>query len=75
MGNYRLTENAKAHLKRIYRRGLREHGEAQADKYYNAFFARFQQLAEQPFLYQTVDDIRKGYRRSVCGVDKHLLPH
>jgi toxin ParE1/3/4 len=26
-------------------------------------------LAEQPFLYQAVDDIRGGYRRSVCGVD------
>lgn len=69
MGNYRLSEDAKADLKRIYWRGLREHGEAQADKYYNAFFDRFEQLAEQPLLYPAVDDIRAGYRRSVCGVD------
>ena len=69
MGNYRLSVDAKADLKRIYRRGLREHGEVQADKYYNAFFDRFEQLAQQPLLYQAVDDIRDGYRRSVCGVD------
>ena len=69
MGNYRLSENAKADLTRIYRRGLREYGEAQADKYYESFFERFEQLAEQPLLYQAVDDIRPGYRRSVCGSD------
>ncbi len=69
MGNYRLSGNAKADLTRLYRRGLREYGEAQADKYYEAFFERFEQLAEQPLLYQAVDDIRPGYRRSVCGSD------
>jgi toxin ParE1/3/4 len=69
MANYRLTENAKADLKRIYRRGLREYGEAQADKYYNAFFDRFEQIAVQPLLYQVVAVIREGYRRSLCGVD------
>jgi toxin ParE1/3/4 len=69
MGTYRLTENAKEDLRRIYRRGLREYGEAQADEYYNALFDRFEQIAEQPFLYPAVDDIREGYRRSVCGVD------
>ena len=69
MGTYRLSENAKEDLRRIYRRGLREYGEAQADNYYNALFDRFEQIAEQPFLYPAVDDIREGYRRSVCGVD------
>ena len=69
MGNYRLAENAKEDLKRIYSRGLQEYGEGQADKDYNAFFDRFEQLAEQPLLYPAVDDIRAGYRRSVCGAD------
>ncbi|MEC4678347.1 MAG: type II toxin-antitoxin system RelE/ParE family toxin [Nitrospirota bacterium] len=69
MGNYRISEDAKEDLKRIYKRGLCEYGEAKADKYYLAFFDRFERLAEQPFLYQAVDHIRKGYRRSVCGVD------
>jgi toxin ParE1/3/4 len=48
---------------------IKKWGEAQADKYYNDFFDRFEQLAKQPCLYQPVDYIRKGYRRSVCGVD------
>jgi len=39
MGTYRLTEDAKADLIRIYQRGLLEFGEAQADDYHNAFFA------------------------------------
>ena len=73
-GNYRLTENAKEDLKRIYRRGLHEYGEAQADKYYNAFFDRFEQIAEQPLLYPVVADIREGYRRSVCGADSIYYP-
>ena len=69
MANYRISEDAKEDLRRIYRRGVREYGEAQADQYYDAFFDRFEALAEQPYLYQAVDDIRDGYRRSVCGVD------
>ena len=69
MANYRISEDAKADLNRIYQRGVREYGEALADQYYDAFFDRFDQLAEQPHLYQAVDDIREGYRRSICGVD------
>ena len=56
-------------MRRIYRHGVREYGDARADRYYDAFFDRFEELAEQPYLYQAVDEIRKGYRRSVCGVD------
>lgn len=76
MAKYRISRDAKDDLKRIYRRGLLEYGEVQADQYYRAFFERFEQLAEQPYLYQAVDDIRKSYRRSVCGVDsiQYLLP-
>ena len=48
MGGYRLSENAKADLIRIYRRGVREFGEAQAEAYFTAFFERFEMLAEQP---------------------------
>ena len=69
MASYRLTKNAKEDLKRIYRRGLMQFGKARVDKYLDAFFNRFEQIAQQPLLYQTVDDIREGYRRSVCGVD------
>lgn len=69
MGSFRLAEAAKLDLRRIYLRGLEKFGEAQADEYYNALFDRFEALADQPHLYQAVDDIRSGYRRSVCGVD------
>ena len=56
-------------MARIYLHGLRQYGELQADKYYNALFDRFEQIAEQPLLYQAVDEYRAGYRRSVCGAD------
>ena len=69
MASYRISEDAKADLRRIYRHGVREYGEALADKYYDTLIDRFAELAKQPKLYQAVDDIREGYRRSVCGVD------
>ena len=69
MANYRISENAKEDLQRIYRRGVLEFGEVQADQYFDAFFERFAELAEQPRLYPAVDEIRAGYRRSVCGSD------
>ena len=45
MGNYRLTEDAKEDLKRIYRYGVISHGEKQADIYLDALFERFQHTA------------------------------
>ena len=69
MGNYKLTEDAKEDLRRIYKYGVKEFGETQADLYFDELFRHFEQIAENPFLYQAVDHIRKGYRRSVCGVD------
>lgn len=75
MANYRLTHEAEADLLRIYRRGVKDFGEAQADAYYLAFFQRFEQIAAQPLLYTKVDHIREGYRRSVCGVDSIYYPY
>jgi len=69
MGNYKLSEDAKNDLIRIHQYGVIKHGEAQADKYYFAFFDCFEKIAEQPYLYQAVDHIRSGYRHSVCGID------
>lgn len=69
MGSYRLSEAAKSDLARIYRRGFREFGEAQADAYFNALFDHFARIAERPLLFPAVDDIRPGYRRGVCGRD------
>jgi toxin ParE1/3/4 len=69
MVSYKLNDEAQEDIKRIYKRGLAEHGETQADAYYDAFFRRFERIAEQPYLYPSVEHIRSGYRRSVCGVD------
>ncbi len=69
MGSYKLSEEAKMDLARIYWRGRQEYTEQQADHYYEAFTRRFEELAKAPYQYQTVDHIREGYRRSVCGVD------
>jgi len=69
MGIYKLSNEAEADLDRIWLRGLKEYGLEQADKYYNALFDRFEELADNPYLYQLVDDIRQSYRRSPCGVD------
>ena len=69
MGNYRLTQAAKEDLRQIYFYGFETWGEAAADQYYNDLFDRFEQIAAQPYLYPSVDFLRKGYRRSVCGVE------
>jgi toxin ParE1/3/4 len=69
MARYRISEAAREDLERIYRRGVCEYGEAQADRYFDAFFQRFEELAAQPYAYPAVNEIRLGYRRSVCGKD------
>ncbi len=44
-------------------------GLERADQYINEFFIRFNELAEYPLQYPELNDIRQGYRRSVCGTD------
>ena len=67
--NYKLSEDAQADIIRIHQWGVRVHGEARADEYFNAFFDHFELLAEQPTLYPAVEHVHEGYRRSVCGVE------
>jgi toxin ParE1/3/4 len=66
---YKLSNEAKMDLARIYWRGLDEFGELKADRYYEALIQRFDDIAEAPYKYPAVDHIRDGYRRSVCGMD------
>ena len=42
---------------------------AQADKYFDTFFEYFNIIASRPFSFESVDYIKKDYRRCVCGVD------
>jgi len=68
MGKYRLSKAAEEDLIGIALFGDEHFGVAQSNRYREQLKQRFSALAEQPFLYPAVDHIRKGYRRSVCGV-------
>ncbi|WP_395173531.1 type II toxin-antitoxin system RelE/ParE family toxin [Roseibium alexandrii] len=67
---YRLKISASADrdLTAIYEYGFTRWGEERADIYYDELTQHLRQLCDNPFLYAAVDDIRPGYRRSVCGV-------
>ena len=69
MAKYLLSESAKEDLIRIHQYGTKKFGVKQADKYFNDFFDCFDSIAKNPFAFESVDYIRKGYRRCVCGVD------
>ena len=69
MANYKLKEDAKADLHRIWLHGVRQFGEVQAEKYLMAFYERFEQIADDPYFYASVDYMREGYRKSVCGME------
>ena len=69
MIKYRLSNDAKNDLIRIHQYGVKKFGMRQADKYFNSFFICFDAIAEQPFSFESVDFIKSGYRRCVCGVD------
>ncbi|MBL4865132.1 MAG: type II toxin-antitoxin system RelE/ParE family toxin [Pseudomonadales bacterium] len=66
--HYKLSLNAEADLDRIFDFGIDTFGLNQAIKYKDQLQSRFEELAENPFLFPAIDDIREGYRRSVCGV-------
>ena len=67
--HYELSDDAEVNLTEIYAYGFRTWGEAAADQYYYALIARFEKIADNPYLYPSVDFIKAGYRRSVCGED------
>jgi len=69
MAKYRLSNEAKEDLIRIHQYGVEKFGMAQADKYFNSFFEYFDIIAQRPFSFESIDYIRNGYRRCVCGVD------
>ena len=68
VGRYRLSQAAVLDLTGIARYGDGHFGAARSNRYRDQLKQRFAVLAEHPLLYPGVDHIRKGYRRSVCGV-------
>tara|TARA_R110002050_G_scaffold293949_3_gene451165 strand:- start:62 stop:349 length:288 start_codon:yes stop_codon:yes gene_type:complete len=69
MTDYRLSNAAKDDLIRIHRYGVKKFGMAQADKYFESFFEYFNIIAQRPYSFESVDFIKEGYRRCVCGSD------
>ncbi|MEX2411850.1 MAG: type II toxin-antitoxin system RelE/ParE family toxin [Candidatus Paceibacterota bacterium] len=69
MTKYRLSNEAKEDLIRIHHYGVEKFGETQADKYFDTFFEYFDIIAQRPFSFESVDYIKTGYRRCVCGSD------
>ena len=69
MAKYKLTNEAKNDLIRIHHYRVKKFGMTQADKYFESFFEYFDIIAERPFSFESVDYIKKGYRRCACGVD------
>ncbi|SHO61985.1 type II toxin-antitoxin system RelE/ParE family toxin [Algoriphagus zhangzhouensis] len=69
MAEYRLSNAAKADLIRIHHYGVQRFGMAQADKYFNSFFQYFDIIAQRPYSFESVDFVKEGYRRCVCGSD------
>tara|TARA_Y100001933_G_C18620213_1_gene406012 strand:- start:9 stop:296 length:288 start_codon:yes stop_codon:yes gene_type:complete len=69
MANYKLSNLAKEDLIRIHQYGIQRFGVKQADKYFETFFEYFEIIAKQPYSFESVDFLKKGYRRCVCGSD------
>jgi toxin ParE1/3/4 len=69
MAKYKLSNLASDDLIRIHHYGVKKFGITQADKYFDSFFEYFDIIAESPFSFESVDFIKTGYRRCVCGSD------
>ena len=69
MTDYRLSNAAKDDLIRIHRYGVKKFGMAQAVKYFDSFFQHFDIIAQSPYSFESIDFIKKGYKRCVCGSD------
>lgn len=69
MTKYRLSNEAKNDLIRINHYGIKKFGISQADKYFDSFFEYFEMITQRPYSFESVDYIKKGYRRCVCGAD------
>lgn len=69
MGKYKLSNVAKEDLIRIHQYGVKQFGLKQADKYFDSFFVHVELISKNPQSFESVDFIKPGYRRCVCGVD------
>ena len=71
MANYKISNEAKNDLIRIYRYGAIKFGESQAERYFAALYEQFESIAFNPEHYQILDHIKPGYRR--CPYKRDIL--
>ncbi|NIJ46601.1 toxin ParE1/3/4 [Wenyingzhuangia heitensis] len=69
MVKYKLSNIAKEDLVRIHHYGVKNFGMVRADKYFDSFFEHFEIIAESPYSFESVNFLKKDYRRCVCGSD------
>jgi toxin ParE1/3/4 len=69
MAEYKLSNEAKEDLIRIHHYGVESFGMTQADKYFDSLFHCFDIISQRPYAFESVDYIKGGYRRCVCGSD------
>ena len=64
MAHYELANTADEDFENIFNFGIDTFGLSQAMGYQQGMIKQFEKLAKQPELYQAIDHIRSGYRRS-----------
>ena len=69
MGNYILSNEALDDLTRINHNGNKMFGEIQTAKYIAMFFDSFDKIAERPYTFESIGEIKTDCRRCVCGSD------
>ena len=65
MASYKLSQAADEDFENIFNYGIDTFGLEQAVVYQTGMKMRFGEMAENPMLYNAVDHIKQGYRRSV----------
>lgn len=69
--NLCFSKAADRDLDNLYTEGFLKWGERQADDYYDGLIQQFDRICRNPLMYQSVEDIRPGYRR--CVYEKHVI--
>ena len=67
MASYELSPEAELDLIEIALYTIEHFGVMQASGYRDQLISRCKKIAENPKRYPLVEDVRAGYRRSVCG--------
>lgn len=69
MTNYSLSKKAEEDLRNIYKYGLLNFGEHQADRYYFGLIQQLETIAASPLLFPAAIEIHPEARKCVYGVN------